>query len=402
MLAYDDMQRIPFCLLTMLGCTSDDSDEESEGEELRKAATAYTAASRRPKASQPEVIVLDDSSDDEQPPARPPQPVARAASQLANIASAFNSAGGAQRPASQPNEAAMSAASPSFNWGAAVANRQLPASFQAGASAATQASNGPLRIKLPTRQPERRPHSQQQLSSQLPTQPSANGTLGPMHHPADPTTSAGRLAAAVDMRPSAARQGQQTSLGKRKHLELDGQYGAYSQAAAQASGMSMVDHVQQAMHRASGNRLPPYPHTSISYSARAPSSSSGLMPPAASNAASAHGQYPSSPEYWRQQQQQMGSPAYGQPAVGSPPYGSSMVTSPPYSPPVDARYGNGSIGGRQPTIHEREAEEAAVLRSLQQQANFEPGPSYWGSEPLTDGEILPYMSMQSSIVLQHM
>ena len=74
------------------GIIADDSEEESEGEELRKAATAYTAASRQIKPSQPEVIVLDDSSDDDQPSARPSQPTARAAGSTSTVASILSSA----------------------------------------------------------------------------------------------------------------------------------------------------------------------------------------------------------------------------------------------------------------------------------------------------------------------
>jgi len=379
---------------------ADDSDEESEGEELRKAAKAYTAVSQQTKASQPDVIVLDDSSDDEQPPPRSQHAVSRAASQLASIAAACNNAGSSQRSASQADASQSSSshgpASSSQQQGNGwVGSRQVPASLQAG----TSRSNGPLRIKLPTRQPDRRLQPQQQQQQlQLPSQLMSNGDRETLH-PADPASSAGRLQAAVSMRPPAPRQGPAPSnSGKRKHYELDGQYGAYSQAAAQASGMSMADHMQQAMHRGGASRLAPYPDTSVSYSSRGGSSSSQVMPSAGAQPQainSAYGHYPTSPEYWLQQQQMgspayaqpsVGSPTYRQPAVGSPPYRSSMPSTPPYSPRADAHYGNGSMG-RQFTMQERgAADEAAVLGSLQQPAGYAPGPSYWNSQPLTDGE----------------
>lgn len=49
-----------------------DSEAESEGEELRKAARAFAAASKHTKA-EPDVIVLDDSSDEDviAPPSQP-------------------------------------------------------------------------------------------------------------------------------------------------------------------------------------------------------------------------------------------------------------------------------------------------------------------------------------------
>jgi len=203
-------------------------------------------------------------------------------------------------------------------------------------------------------------------------------------HPADPASSAGRLAAAVAMRLPAARHSSK-ALGKRKHYELDGQYGAYSQASAQAAGMSMTDHMQQAMHRssgASGSRLPPYPETSISYPRRGgPSSSSVLMPAAAAHS-QPYEQYPNpvSPEY-RHQQHSMGSPGYGQSGMGSPTYRASMPTSPQYSPHADARY------GRQASMQEREAaEDASALECLRPPTGYASGPPYWNPQPLTDGE----------------
>ena len=369
-------------------------DEESEGEELREAAKAYTAASRPLKAAQPEVIVLDDSSDDEQLPHTSQQAVSRAAGQLAGIASSFANAGNPQRPSAQSYASASSgsqgsatarAAQQGSSWASASSNRQLPASFQAGAGTApSNQSNGPLRIKLPTRQPDRRlqqpqppQQQQQQLPSLLPSQPMSNGTHGPAH-PADPASSAGRLAARVAMRPPAPRHGS-NSLGKRKHYELDGQYGAYSQASAQASGMSMGDHMQQAMQRSSGSRLPPYPDTSVSYPHRAAHPSASLGLPSLAAQPQPYGQYPNatSSEYW----QSVGSPTYGQAGMGSPSYRSSMPSSPPYSPRADARY------GRQPTMHERDAAaEAAVLDSLQPPAGYASGPPYWNPQPLPDGE----------------
>lgn len=379
---------------------SDDiSDEESEGEELRKAAKAYTAASKPLKPAQPEVIVLDDSSDDEQQPPRFQHPVSRAAGQLATIASAHANASSSQRPAPQSNALQSSGSQGSASvrapqhgtaWASATSSRQVPASFQAGAAMApsTQAgaamapsntSSGPLRIKLPTRQPDRR---LQHPPAQHPAQPLTASSQGPMH-PADPASSAGRLAAAVAMRPPTARHSS-NALGKRKHYELDGQYGAYSQASAQAAGMSMTDHMQQAMRSsgASGNRLPPYPETSISYPRRGgPSSSSVLMPAAAAHS-QPYEQYPNpvSPEYWHQQHS-MESPSYGQSGMGSPTYRASMPTLPQYSPHADAHY------GRQATMQEREAAaDASALECLRPPAGYASDPPHWHPHPLTDGE----------------
>ena len=375
---------------------ADNSDEESEGEELRKAAKAYTAASKPVKQVKPEVIVLDDSSDDEQPPPKSQHPFSRAAGQLATIASAHANASSSQRPAPQSttlqssgsqSSASVRAPQPSPTWASASSSRQVPASLQAGAATApSNTSNGPLRIKLPTRQPDRRlqhqPTQHQPAQQQQPSQPMTASSPGPMH-PADPASSAGRLAAAVAMRAPVARHSS-NALGKRKHYELDGQYGAYSQASAQAAGMSMTDHMQQAMHRssgASGSRLPPYPETSISYPRRGgPSSSSVLMPAAAANS-QPYEQYPNpvSSEYWHQQHS-MGSPSYGQSGMGSPTYRASMPTSPQYSPHADARY------GRQASMQDREAaEEASALECLRPPANYASAPPYW-NQPLTDGE----------------
>ena len=54
------------------GLDNSDSEELSEGEELRRAAHAYASTSKQP--AQPEVIVLDDSSDDDVPPPPPKRP----------------------------------------------------------------------------------------------------------------------------------------------------------------------------------------------------------------------------------------------------------------------------------------------------------------------------------------
>ena len=374
---------------------ADDSDEESEGEELRKAAKAYTAASKPLKPAQPEVIVLDDSSDDEQPPPKSQHPVSRAAGQLATIASAHANASSSQRPAPHSNalqssgrQGSASAAAPQHGttWASASSSRQVPASFQAGAATApSNPSSGPLRIKLPTRQPDRRlQHQPAQQQQQQAAQPMGASSQEPMH-PADPARSADRLAAAVAARAPLASRNSSNALGKRKHYELDGQYGAYSQASAQAAGMSMTDHMQQAMHRnpvTSGSRLPPYPETSISYPRRGgPSSSSVLMPAAAAHS-QPYEQYPNpaSSEYWHQQHS-MGSPSYGQPGMGSPSYRASMPTSPQYSPHADARY------GRQASMQERDAaEEAAALEHLRPLAGYAAAPPYWNAQPLSDGE----------------
>ena len=372
---------------------ADDSGEESEGEELRKAAKAYTAASKPLKPAQPEVIVLDDSSDDEQPPPKPQHPVSRAAGQLATIASAHANASSSQRPAPPSNALLLSSRQGSASgrvpqhdttWASASSSRQVPASLQPGAApASSNTSNGPLRIKLPSRQPDRRlqhqPAHQQQAS-----QPMAASSQGPMH-PADPASSAGCLAAAVAMRGPPAARNSSNALGKRKHYELDGQYGAYSQASAQAAGMSMTDHMQQAMHRnsvTSGSRLPPYPETSISYPRRGGPSSSSVLMPAAAAQSQPYEQYPNpvSSGYWHQQHS-MGSPSYAQSGMGSPSYRASMPTSPQYSPHADARY------GRQASMQEREAaEDMSALESLRPPAGYASAPPYWNSQPLTDGE----------------
>lgn len=373
--------------------SDDDSGEESEGEELRKAAKAYTAASKPLKPAQPEVIVLDDSSDDEQPPPKPQHPVSRAAGQLATIASAHANASSLQRPAplsiplhSSGRQGSASGRAPQHDttWASASSSRQVPASLQPGAApASSNTSNGPLRIKLPSRQPDRRlqhqPAHQQQAS-----QPMAASSQGPMH-PADPASSAGCLAAAVAMRGPPAARNSSNALGKRKHYELDGQYGAYSQASAQAAGMSMTDHMQQAMHRnsvTSGSRLPPYPETSISYPRRGGPSSSSVLMPAAAAQSQPYEQYPNpvSSGYWHQQHS-MGSPSYAQSGMGSPSYRASMPTSPQYSPHADARY------GRQASMQEREAaEDMSALESLRPPAGYASAPPYWNSQPLTDGE----------------
>ena len=62
---------------TGAGDDSDSEEELSAAEELRRAASAYAAVSKAPKAPSPDVIVISDSSDDERPappPARRPLP----------------------------------------------------------------------------------------------------------------------------------------------------------------------------------------------------------------------------------------------------------------------------------------------------------------------------------------
>jgi len=379
-----------------------DSDEESEGEELRKAAKAYTAASKPLKPAQPEVIVLDDSSDDEQPPPKSQHPVSRAAGQLATAsASAHANASSSQRPGPQSNalqssgrqgSASGRAPQQDTTWASASSSRQVPASLQpAAATAPSNTSSGPLRIKLPTRQPDRR-LQHQPAQQQQPAQPMAASSQGPMH-PADPARSADRLAAAVAARAPLAARNSSNALGKRKHYELDGQYGAYSQASAQAAGMSMTDHMQQAMHRnpvTSGSRLPPYPETSISYPRRGGPSSSSVLMPAAAPHSQPYEQYPNpvSSEYWHQQHS-MGSPSYVQSGMGSPTYRASMPTSPQYSPHADAHY------GRQASMQERNAaEEAAALEHLRPPVGYAAAPPYWNPQPLTDGETKKCIKLQ--------
>ncbi|KAL3142516.1 hypothetical protein ABBQ38_002838 [Trebouxia sp. C0009 RCD-2024] len=368
-----------------------DSEEESEGEELRKAAKAYTAANKQAR-SQPEVIVLDDSSDDEPLPARP-QPAAHRP--LTHVSSPHSHSSSQQQHSSQVSAGGQSAGSAGHQSSGALSrptnrphggtSRQLPASFQSNTSSTAKASgSGSLRIKLSTNS-ARHHHQHQQPSSQGTS--SHQMTHGHTHasslHPADPpvTSSARLAAAAATMRPPSSRQGPGPSnLGtKRKHYELDAQYGAYSQASAQAAGMSMSDHMQQAANRSSGSRIPPYPDTSISYGSRGSGSYSQrpIMPGAESSQppsqpTSAYGHYPVSPNYW-QQQQPVGSPTYA-PSMRSPAYASGIPASPTYA----------ASNGNQQIHQERDTSRSAA--PLQSTNPYGSEAAQWHAQPLADGE----------------
>lgn len=369
-----------------------DSEEESEGEELRKAAKAYTAANKQAR-SQPEVIVLDDSSDDEPLPARP-QPAAHRP--LTHVSSPHSHSSSQQQHSSQVSAGGQSAGSAGHQSSGALSrptnrphggtSRQLPASFQSNTSSTAKASgSGSLRIKLSTNS-ARHHHQHQQPSSQGTS--SHQMTHGHTHasslHPADPpvTSSARLAAAAATMRPPSSRQGPGPSnLGtKRKHYELDAQYGAYSQASAQAAGMSMSDHMQQAANRSSGSRIPPYPDTSISYGSRGSGSYSQrpIMPGAESSQppsqpTSAYGHYPVSPNYW-QQQQPVGSPTYA-PSMRSPAYASGIPASPTYA----------ASNGNQQIHQERDTSRSAA--PLQSTNPYGSEAAQWHAQPLADGEL---------------
>ena len=362
------MQRFPSC--------SGDSEEESEGEELRKAAKAYSAANKQAK-SQPEVIVLDDSSDDEPPR---PQPAAhRLPAQLNHVLSPHSHSSSRQQHSSQP-DTGQSAGS-AGNYSSAVlsqpgswaqGSRQLPSSLQSKASSAAKPSCSGLRIKLNTNTAR---HQQQQSASQgAAHHHMTNGYTPASLHPADPATSASRMAtAAANLRTQGPGP---SNLGaKRKHFELDGQYGTYSQASAQAAGMSMGDHLQQAANRASSSRLPPYPETTISYGSRGSGSYS-----------QAHGGQSSQPQSqsayqppdtfasgWRHQQPP-GASVYA-PPLSSPAYASGLPASPPYAS------GNGNLQSHQGGDAVR---NAAYLHSMGQYGSEA---SQWNAQPLADGEL---------------
>ena len=364
---------------------SGDSEEESEGEELRKAAKAYSAANKQAK-SQPEVIVLDDSSDDEAPR---PQPAARRLpAQLNHVSSPHSHSSSRQQHSSQPSTGQSAGSAGNYSpatlsqpgsW-AQGSSRQLPSSFQSKTSSSAKPSSGGLRIKLNTN--AARHQQQQQPASQGATHlDMANGHTHASLHPADPATSAARLAAAAsNLRAPASCQGPGPSnLGaKRKHYELDGQYGAYSQASAQAAGMSMGDHLQQAASHASGSRLPPYPETTISYGSRGSGSHSQAPPlhggqfsePQSQSAYQPPNLFPSG---WRHQQPP-GASAYAAP-LSSGAYASGMPASPPYA------------GGNSHS-HSYQGGDAvrnpAYLHSMTQYGSEA---SRWNAQPLADGEL---------------
>ena len=372
---------------------SGDSEEESEGEELRKAAKAYSTANKQAK-SQPEVIVLDDSSDDE-PPARSQPAAHRLPTQPKHVSSPQTHSSSRQQYSSQPstgqsagNHSSATLSQPG-SWAQGSSSRQLPSSFQSNPFSAAKSNGSGLRIKLNTN-PAR--HQQQQASSQGTNHHQV--TSGHTHaslHPADPATSSARLAAAAvaNMRPPVPRQGPGPSnLGsKRKHYELDGQYGSYSQASAQAEGMSMSDHMQQAANRSSACRLPPYPDTTVSYGSRgsgsysqAPTMPVGQSSQPHSQPTSAYGRYPVAPDYW-QHQQPMGSSTYA-PSLGSSAYASGMPDLPsgmPELPPYAS--GNGNLQTHQ---EEGVGRDTAFLQSMNQYGSEAPP---WNAQPLADGEL---------------
>lgn len=361
---------------------SGDTEEESEGEELRKAAKAYSAANKQAK-SQPEIIVLDDSSDDEPPR---PQPAAhRLPAQLTHVSSPHSQSSSRQQHSSQPSSGQSAgnqspALLPQPGSRAQGSSRQLPSSFQ------SKPSSSGLRIKLHTNAAR---HQQQQQQQQSASQGAAhhhmtNGHTHASLHPADPASSAARLAAAAaNLRPPVARQGAGPSnLGtKRKHYELDGQYGPYSQASTQAAGMSMSDHMQQAANRSSGSRLPPYPETTISYGSRGSGSGSYSQPPHQAGGQSS--QLPSQNSYqppnsfpsgWQHQQPPGGNSAYA-PSLGSPAYASGMPASPTYA----------SVRGN---LQSHQAEDAARnAAGYMHMTQYGSDAQQWNAPPLADGEV---------------
>lgn len=368
---------------------SGDTEEESEGEELRKAAKAYSAANKQAK-SQPDVIVLDDSSDDEPPR---PQPAAhRLPAQLNHVSSPHShshshsssrlqhssqpSAG--QSPGSAGNYSHTILSQPGSWAQGSSASRQLPSSFQSKASNAAKPSSNGLRIKLNTNVAR---HQQQQPVSQGAVHHhTTNGHAHASLHPADPAMSAARLAAAVTLREPTSRHGAGPSnLGaKRKHYELDGQYGAYSQASAQAAGMSMSDHMQQAANRASGSRLPPYPETTVSYGSRGSGSYSQAPPLQGGESSQPQSQSAYQPPNpfssgWRHQQPP-GASAYA-PPLSSAAYASGMPASPPYAS------GNGNLQSHQGVDAAR---NPAYLHGMTQYGSEA---SQWNAQPLADGEL---------------
>ena len=299
---------------------ADDSEAESEGEELRKAARAFAAASKQSKA-EPDVIVLDDSSDDDAAVAPRAQPAgAPRYVWPANGTTASQPTHRHHQPEpqrlSQSLHAAASAvnaglsSSPQSSWGQASSSRQHPAAQQTTSSATANGSisNGPLRIKLPTRP---MPAERQQPAQQASRLARSSGL-----HPATSTSSGSQLADAAARAITAqhlqqqhqARQLPTSLLGKRKQQDLNGHNGAYSQAAAQASGMSTFDQMHRAADRSAELRHPqPYSVNTNGYGMSA-----------------MYAQAPYSPSYWQPQ-------VHGNPAVTSSPYSAHAIGSPGYS-----------------------------------------------------------------------
>ena len=300
--------------------------------------------------------------------------------------SSHSHAGNRQQPASQPgtspsagsagHQPPSTLAQPS-SWAQAGSSRQLPASFQGNTANAAKPTSSGLRIKLNTNSARQQQQSSQGLTNHHMTNGHSHASL----HPADPHASSSARLAAAAMRPPGP-----SNLGtKRKHYELNGHYGSYSQASAQAAGMSMSDHLQQAANRSSGSRLPPYPDTSISYGSRAPYGSGPVIsqpsqPP--SQSTSAYG-YPVSPNYW-QHQHPVGSPSHG-PSIGSPAYGSSMPASPPYSPLYPSS--NGNLQQAMQNKERARDRDAAFLQSMHQQPPYGSGALQWNAQSLADGEL---------------
>lgn len=366
---------------------SGDSEEESEGEELRKAAKAYSAANKQAK-SQSEIIVLDDSSDDEPPR---PQPAAhRLPTQLTqHVSSPHSQSSSRQQHSSQPSSGQSAgnqspAMLPQPSSRAQGSSRQLPSSFQ------SKPSSSGLRIKLHTNAARHQQQQQQQSASQgAAHHHMTNGHTHASMHPADPASSAARLAAAAaNLRPPVARQGAGPSnLGtKRKHYELDGQYGPYSQASAQAAGMSMSDHMHQAANRGSGSRLPPYPETTISYGSRGSGSNSYSQPPHLPG--SQPSQLPSQNSYqppnsfssgW-QHQQPPGASAYA-PSLSSAAYASGMPASPTYASM------SGKLQSHQAEDAGRNAAGYTHMHMHMTQYDTGSHAQQWTAPPLADGEL---------------
>ena len=309
-------------------------------------------------------------------------------SQPAFASSSHSHAGSRQHLAPQPgtgqsagsagNQAPATLSQPS-NWAQANSSRQLPASLQSNTINAVKPGGSGLRIKLNTNSARQQP---QQSSPVLARHHMSNGHSHGSLHPADPHASSSSRLAAAAMRPPGP-----SNLGtKRKHYELNGQYGSYSQASAQAAGMSMSDHLQQAANRSSGSRLPPYPETSISYGPRAPYTSGPAMSQPSqpqSQPTSGYGTYPVSPNYW-QHQQPVGSPSCG-PTMGSPAYRTSMPSSPPYSPLYTSS--NGNLQQAMQNKERARDRDAAFLQSMHQQPPCGSGGLQWNAQSLAAGEL---------------
>lgn len=190
----------------------------------------------------------------------------------------------------------------------AASSRQQPAAQASATANGGNPAGGPLRIKLPTRPADR--HQQPQPASRL-----ARSTG---LHSAASASSGSQLADAAARALAAQHQQQQhqqqarqlptSLLGKRKQHDLNGQYGPYSQAVAQASGMSTLDQMHRASDGVAELRHPqPYAANTNGYGVPA-----------------MYGQSPYSPPYWQNQ-------VHANAAVTSSPYSSYAMGSPGYS-----------------------------------------------------------------------